>query len=99
MRATPAGPAPIAPPGLASAETGQAAALTDAEPLYTSQSLDVLKAGRQVDGSKAQRELGYKPRPMVETVADIYRWFAAHGDLPAAASGGMPSSGEAGPGS
>ena len=76
-----------------------AAALTDAEPLYTSQSLDVLKAGRQVDGSKAQRELGYKPRPMVETVADIYRWFAAHGDLPTAASGGMPSSGEAGPGS
>lgn len=62
-----------------------AAALTDSEPLYTAESLAVLATGRPVDGAKARRELGYTARPLAETVADIYRWFAGHGDLPAQA--------------
>lgn len=53
------------------------------EPLYTAESLDALAAGCRVDGAKAARELGHRPRPAVESVRDLYRWFAGQGVIPA----------------
>jgi dihydroflavonol-4-reductase len=59
-----------------------AAAAARTEPLYTAESLAVLRAGRVVDHAKAGRDLGLTPRPLEESVADVYRWFAAQGVLP-----------------
>lgn len=60
-----------------------AATATHTEPLYTAESLGVLRMGRPVDHSKAERELGFTPRPTAESVADIYEWFAEQGAIPA----------------
>ncbi|MFH1331153.1 MAG: NAD-dependent epimerase/dehydratase family protein, partial [Actinomycetota bacterium] len=67
-----------------------AAAATRSEPLYTAESLGALRAGRIVDHSKAGRDLGYAPRPTVESVADIYRWFVEQGTIPADAVPAVP---------
>ncbi len=67
-----------------------AAAVTRSEPLYTAESLDALQAGRIVDHSKASRDLAFAPRPVEESVADIYRWFAAQGALSADAVAAPP---------
>lgn len=59
-----------------------AAVAARTEPLYTAESLAVLRVGRVVDHTKAGRDLGFAPRPLEESVADVYRWFAAQGVLP-----------------
>lgn len=59
-----------------------AAAAARTDPLYTAESLAVLRVGRPVDCSKAARGLGFTARPLADTVADVYRWFAAQGVLP-----------------
>ena len=46
------------------------------KPRLTPYSLDTLLSNCQISHDKAQRELGYKPRPFTETVADTVRWFA-----------------------
>ncbi len=51
------------------------ARLTGSTPLYTAESLATLERYQQVDGSKAERELGYSPRPLRETVRDTLQWF------------------------
>jgi dihydroflavonol-4-reductase len=67
-----------------------AAALIRSEPLYTAESLAILRVGRSIDHTKAGRDLGYAPRPTAESVADTYRWFAGQGILPPeAAPGGV----------
>jgi len=65
-----------------------AAAVTRGEPLYTAESLAILRVGRPVDHTKAGRDLGYAPRPTAESVADVYRWFAGQGMLPPEAAPG-----------
>lgn len=60
-----------------------AAAVTRGKPLYTAESLAILRVGRRVDHSKAGRDLGYTPRPTAESVADTCRWFVSQGVLPA----------------
>jgi dihydroflavonol-4-reductase len=50
------------------------------EPLYTSESLHALRGGK-IDSSKAKAELGHDPRPLAETVRDIYAWFDQAGML------------------
>lgn len=62
------------------------------EPLYTAESLWVLRIRRSFDAAKAARDLGFGPRPIEESVGDIYRWFAAQGMLDA-----QPRSGLRGP--
>jgi dihydroflavonol-4-reductase len=57
---------------------------TRTEPLYTSESLAALRANRVYVRTKAERELGYSARPLIESVAEVYRWFARAGRLPAA---------------
>ncbi len=52
------------------------------EPLFTSESLNALRrSNRAIVRTKAQEELGYAPRPLSETVRDIYAWFASVGRI------------------
>lgn len=46
------------------------------EPLFTSESLEVLVSNRSISSRKARTELGHAPRPLPETVADTLAWFA-----------------------
>lgn len=45
------------------------------DPLYTPESVRTLKNGRPTDCTRARRELSYKPRPLDDTVRDIYASF------------------------
>jgi dihydroflavonol-4-reductase len=47
---------------------------------------DVLAMARKkmfFSSAKAQAELGYRPRPAIEAVADAVAWFRAQGRVPA----------------
>ncbi len=48
---------------------------TKAKPRFTPYSLEVLKSNSEISHAKAEKELGYKPRPMLETIADTVRWY------------------------
>ena len=52
---------------------------TGARPIFTSVSLRALAGNRNISHAKATRELGYKPRPLRETLADTIRWFTDNG--------------------
>jgi dihydroflavonol-4-reductase len=49
--------------------------------LLTPESLHALETDPVVDHSKAAAELGYRPRPLAETVADLHASFVADGRL------------------
>ena len=51
--------------------------------LVTPESLHALDSDPVVDCSKAVAELGHKPRPLAETIADLHASFLADGRLPA----------------
>jgi dihydroflavonol-4-reductase len=53
-------------------------ALMGKDPLFTAEGLAALRGNREVDGSKASRELGYSARPIREAVAAAYQWFDSH---------------------
>lgn len=59
------------------------AKLTRTRPLVTAQSMDVLRSNRQIRREKAERELGYSPRPIEQTVADTWEWFKRTGSVKA----------------
>ncbi|MCB0805645.1 MAG: NAD-dependent epimerase/dehydratase family protein [Bacteroidales bacterium] len=45
-------------------------------PLYTKQSLHMLKhSGRNISFAKAANDLNYKPRPLQETLQDTFTWY------------------------
>lgn len=48
-------------------------------PLYTSYSLETLSDNALFSHQKATEELGYQPRPFVETMADTVAWLKAQG--------------------
>ena len=48
---------------------------TKAKPRFTPYSLEVLQSNSNISCKKAQTELGYKPRPIYESIADTVRWF------------------------
>lgn len=51
-------------------------AMTKKEPLYTSQSLDLLESSpANISSSKAQKVLGYEPRPLMETLVETFDWY------------------------
>jgi nucleoside-diphosphate-sugar epimerase len=56
------------------------------EPLFTGYSLAALRGNRNIRHDRAERELGYKPRDLEETIRDTWRWFVEKGlvALPAA---------------
>jgi dihydroflavonol-4-reductase len=73
-----------APSWLASLCTplGAMAARATGYPLLpTREGLHALRAFPHVDGTKAARELGYQPRPIEQTVADLYAFFRQTGAL------------------
>jgi len=50
--------------------------ITGAEPLYTSESLQIMKNGnRNISSVKARNELDFNPRPLEETIRDLFTWF------------------------
>jgi len=51
--------------------------------LPTRDGLHALRAFPHVNGTKAARELGYRPRPIEQTVADLYAYFRQTGALAA----------------
>lgn len=59
----------------------RAARLLGTEPLFTRESLAVVNSGVRFDHGKASAELGYRPRPLDDTLADTLRWFVQTGQL------------------
>ena len=57
------------------------AKMTGNRPLYTSASVRALRSGQDVSHNKAARELGYKPRPLRQTIVDTFEWFHESGYL------------------
>ena len=50
--------------------------ITKNQPLYTSQSLDILvNSPSNISNAKAKRELGYEPRPIEQTLKDTFDWY------------------------
>jgi len=49
--------------------------LANATPRFTPYSLEVLKSNADISHAKATHDLGYKPRPLYETIKDTVRWF------------------------
>ena len=49
------------------------------EPLFTGYSLAALRGNRSINHARAERELGYRPRDLGETIRDTWRWFAQTG--------------------
>jgi dihydroflavonol-4-reductase len=45
------------------------------KPLFTDYSVDVLRSNSRVTSEKARVELGYKPRPVQESICDSAAWF------------------------
>jgi len=56
--------------------------ITNSEPLYTGESLTILCEGnRMISHSKAKNELGFSPRPFVDTIRDLLEYFRINGYL------------------
>jgi dihydroflavonol-4-reductase len=53
--------------------------LTGAPPVYTAESLYALRHHRLISCAKAERELGYRSRPLWATVDDTCAWYRASG--------------------
>ncbi len=52
--------------------------LTRTRPTFTSYSLETIQSNSLISHEKAARELGYKPRPIAETVRDTVSWWLRH---------------------
>jgi dihydroflavonol-4-reductase len=49
-------------------------------PLYTGESLDILKSSnRNISNEKAGKTIGYKSRPLEETIVDTFEWYKQNG--------------------
>jgi dihydroflavonol-4-reductase len=46
-----------------------------AKPKFTPYSLEVLQSNSNISSAKAERELGYKTRPIYASITDTVRWF------------------------
>lgn len=54
--------------------------MTGSKPLYTSESLTIIGEGnRMISNIKARNELGFKPRPLTESIGDMLLWFRQNG--------------------
>ncbi len=49
--------------------------LTKSSPRFTPYSLEVLQSNAHISHEKASRELGYRPRPLYESIRDAVHWF------------------------
>ncbi len=57
------------------------AKVMNTEPLFTSEALMALDANQNIRHDKAEKELGYAPRPIEETVGDCFDWFKEAGTI------------------
>ena len=55
--------------------------LTGKRPLFTTYSIDVLYSNCEMTCEKARTELGFEPRPFLQTLADTLHWFREHDRL------------------
>jgi dihydroflavonol-4-reductase len=56
------------------------AKVSSSQPLYTKESLHVLiNAHRNISNQKAKDDLGFNPRPLEDTITDIFTWFKENG--------------------
>lgn len=56
--------------------------LTGGVPLYTRESLTIIQhSNKSISNQKARNELGFNPRPVRETIKDIFDWFEKEGYL------------------
>jgi len=55
--------------------------ITRREALLTPEMVRTLQSHRHISGARAARELGHAPRPVEDTVRDIYAWFHDQGVL------------------
>jgi dihydroflavonol-4-reductase len=75
--------APLWAAALAAPVAAGFAHLTRGEPLFTPDSVATLRlAHRDIRSDKAAAELGFRSRPLAETVADAVAWFREAGRLP-----------------
>jgi len=44
-------------------------------PTITPESIRALQSHRYISHKKAEKELGYSPRPLEETIRDTFKWF------------------------
>jgi len=56
-------------------------AISQSEPLFTHEALDALVPYPNVSHAKAKKELGYVPRPLDDSIQDLYHWFEQEGQL------------------
>jgi dihydroflavonol-4-reductase len=49
--------------------------LAKSTPRFTPYSLEVLQSNSHISHDKATRDLGYRPRPLTESIADAVQWF------------------------
>ena len=57
------------------------ATLRGSQPLYTSAMLSALSSNHLITHARASRDLGYSPRPFIETLTDTLEWFARQGTV------------------
>ncbi|MGA2112812.1 MAG: SDR family oxidoreductase [Anaerolineales bacterium] len=60
--------------------------ITGAKPKLTPYSVHTVTSNCQISSEKAQRELGYRPRALPQSIADTLKWFLDRGDLRRAAT-------------
>jgi dihydroflavonol-4-reductase len=59
------------------------ARINDSQPLYTQAMLNALRSNRQVNHTRATKDLAYAPRPFEQTLRDTLGWFSEQdGDHP-----------------
>jgi dihydroflavonol-4-reductase len=51
-------------------------------PLYTKASIVAINSNRTISHEKAERELGYHPRPLEQTICDTLAWLVDYGRIP-----------------
>jgi dihydroflavonol-4-reductase len=56
--------------------------ITGVDPLYTSESLTIIKqSNKMISNLKARQELGFNPRPVQDSIRDIFEWYKEIGYL------------------
>jgi dihydroflavonol-4-reductase len=56
--------------------------ITGSEPLYTGESLTIIKEGSQmISNDKARKDLNFNPRDLEVTIGDLISWFREQGIL------------------
>ena len=56
--------------------------LSGRDPLFTGESVAIIAhGGKGCSGAKAARVLGFRPRPLADTIRDTYAWFRSEGRL------------------